>query len=144
MDNNKKRIIAESLYINEGFTAKEISDILEISVQSISAWKKGRENEKSWDDRRQDNNSAPHRIKEALYSEMASILEGNEPTISADAVVKLSKAIDYMDKKINIPTISTVFKNFNTWLVEHEPQLAIETSKQHLRYLRYISESELP
>ena len=49
--NEKKREIAEDMYIRLGLTGREIAENLSITEQTVSRWKKGRGGEKSWDDR---------------------------------------------------------------------------------------------
>lgn len=43
--NDKKREIAEDMYIRLGLTGREIAENLGVTEQTVSRWKKGREGE---------------------------------------------------------------------------------------------------
>lgn len=135
--NDKKREIAEDMYIRLGMTGREIADSLSITEQTVSRWKKGRDGEKSWDDRKTESQLTPLKIKELLLKEAEKIAKGEESTIQADKLSKIMSAIDQLDKKINVRTVMDVFKEFDLWMSEQDPATAILFTKFHKLFLQY-------
>lgn len=137
ISNEKKREIAEDMYIRLGMTGREIAERLDITEQTVSRWKKGREGEKSWDDRKAESQLTPLKIKETLLKEAEKIAKGEESTVQADKLSKIMAAIDQLDKKINIRTVMDVFREFDNWMAEQEPSTAILFTKWHKLFLQY-------
>ena len=135
--NDKKREIAEDMYIRLGMTGREIADSLSVTEQTVSRWKKGRDGEKSWDDRKTESQLTPLKIKELLLKEAEKIAKGEESTIQADKLSKIMSAIDQLDKKINVRTAMDVFKEFDLWMSEQDPGTAILFTKYHKLFLQY-------
>mgnify|MGYP002965775343 CR=1 FL=1 len=135
--NDKKREIAEDMYIRLGMTGREIADSLSVTEQTVSRWKKGRDGEKSWDDRKTESQLTPLKIKERLLKEAEKIAKGEESTIQADKLSKIMSAIDQLDKKINVRTVMDVFKEFDLWMSEQDPATAILFTKYHKLFLQY-------
>lgn len=135
--NDKKREIAEDMYIRLGMTGREIADSLSVTEQTVSRWKKGRDGEKSWDDRKTESQLTPLKIKELLLKEAEKIAKGEESTIQADKLSKIMSAIDQLDKKINVRTVMDVFKEFDLWMSEQDPATAILFTKFHKLFLQY-------
>lgn len=135
--NDKKREIAEDMYIRLGMTGREIADSLSVTEQTVSRWKKGRDGEKSWDDRKTESQLTPLKIKELLLKEAEKIAKGEESTIQADKLSKIMSAIDQLDKKINVRTAMDVFKEFDLWMSEQDPSTAILFTKYHKLFLQY-------
>lgn len=135
--NEKKKEIAEDMYIRLGLTGREIAESLGVTEQTVSRWKKGREGEKSWDDRKTEAQLTPIRIKELLLTEAHKIASGEESTINSDRLSKLMAVIDRLDKKINVRTVMDVFKLFDNWMTEQDPATAILFTKYHKLFLQY-------
>lgn len=114
ISNDKKREIAEDMYIRLGLTGREIAENLGITEQTVSRWKKGREGEKSWDDRKTESQLTPLKIKELLLKEAEKLAKGEESNVKADQLSKIMSAIDQLDKKINVRTSWTYFVNLIT------------------------------
>ena len=132
--NDKKREIAEDMYIRLGLTGREIAENLGVTEQTVSRWKKGREGEKSWDDRKTE---APLKIKELLLKEAEKLAKGEESLVKADQLSKIMAAIDQLDKKINVRTVMDVFREFDIWMSEQEPATAIQFTRWHKLFLQY-------
>ena len=137
ISNDKKREIAEDMYIRLGLTGREIAENLGITEQTVSRWKKGREGEKSWDDRKTESQLTPLKIKELLLKEAEKLAKGEESNVKADQLSKIMSAIDQLDKKINVRTVMDVFREFDNWMAEQEPARAIQFTKFHKLFLQY-------
>lgn len=132
-NNNFKKETAEKLFVEDGLTAKEISTIVGISVQTLSKWKK----EGNWENKRNELLAAPHKIKEFLMEELKNIASGLESKIDADALAKVSKVIETLSSRTSVQVIFSVFKEFDNWMADQEPQLAIQFIEWHKRFLQY-------
>ena len=135
--NDKKREIAEDMYIRLGLTGREIAENLGVTEQTVSRWKKGREGEKSWDDRKTEAQLTPLKIKELLLKEAEKLAKGEESLVKADQLSKIMAAIDQLDKKINVRTVMDVFREFDIWMSEQEPATAIPFTRWHKLFLQY-------
>ena len=135
--NEKKREIAEDMFIRLGLTGREIAENLSVTEQTVSRWKKGREGEPSWDERKNEAQLTPLRIKEILLKEAHKIAKGEESAIKADQLSKIMSAIDQLDKKINVRTVMDVFCEFDNWMTEQDPAIAIQFTKFHKLFLQY-------
>ena len=135
--NDKKREIAEDMYIRLGLTGREIAENLGVTEQTVSRWKKGREGEKSWDDRKTEAQLTPLKIKELLLKEAEKLAKGEESLVKADQLSKIMAAIDQLDKKINVRTVMDVFREFDIWMSEQEPATAIQFTPWHKLFLQY-------
>lgn len=137
ISNDKKREIAEDMYIRLGLTGREIAENLGVTEQTVSRWKKGREGEKSWDGRKTEAQLTPLKIKELLLKEAEKLAKGEESNVKADQLSKIMSAIDQLDKKINVRTVMDVFREFDNWMAEQEPATAIQFTKFHKLFLQY-------
>ena len=132
-NNNFKKETAEKLFIEDGLMLKEISVIVGFSVQTLSKWKK----DGNWENKRNEFLAAPHKIKEVLMKELKSIASGENSTIDADALAKVSKVIETLSSRTSVQVIFSVFKEFDNWMADQEPRLAIEFTEWHKRFLQY-------
>jgi len=128
---------AEDLYINKGYSLKQIAADWDVSEQSLIKWKKGRTGEKNWDERKIFNELTPVKLREVLLSEALSIAQGKDPSLKADALSKVMAAIDKLDSTVNPRVISSVFISFNNWLVDIDPVKANEFTKFEKMFLQY-------
>jgi len=137
LTNEKKRAIAERQFINEGMTAKAIAEELEVTEATVSRWRKGRLGEKDWDARRAEVVSAPHKIKEILLMELQRVADGEKPKVDADALSKIAKVMDSISGKVSVQMVISVFKEFDNWMAEQEPEQAIKFTEWHKKFLHY-------
>lgn len=128
---------AEDFYIRLGMQGKEIAELLDVSEQTISKWKKGREGEKNWDDRKTEMQLTPIKVKEILLKEAMKIANGEETKIDADKLSKVVSSIEKLDRKINVRIVMDVFREFDNWMAETDPKLAVEFTKYHKMFLQH-------
>lgn len=134
--------VIEDLYINKDYTLEQIASDYDISVQTLSLWKKGNKGEKSWDERKVFVRLTPTRLKEMLLSEALSISEGKEPTFKADSISKIMAAVDRLDKRVNPRTVITILKNFDKWMVDVDPAKAVDFVKYHKMFIQHVISQE--
>ncbi len=142
LTNDKKRALAERMFINDGMTCKAISLDIDVSEQTLTRWRKGRVNEKDWDYRRAQNLSAPHILKEILTRELQIIAEGGKSTVDADALAKVSKVIETMSGKVSVQVVLSVFKEFDNWMALQEPEFAVMFLVWHKNFILYKASIE--
>lgn len=136
------RNTVEDSYINKGYTIAQLSEEWDISLQSLSAWKKGRPGEKSWDERKAFILLAPTALKERLYEHALAVAENRPSDLKADAISKIMKVIRELDKETSPRVISAVFKIYDNWMAGIDPEKAIAETKNHKMFLQYIIEME--
>lgn len=142
LTNQKKRALAERMFIEEGMTAKAIAYELDVSEVTVSRWRKGRKGEKSWDMRRAEVLSAPHKIKELLVEQLEKIAKGEKATIDADALAKISKVLETVSGKISVQVVLSVFKEFDNWMASQDPEMAVKFLEWHKQFILYKASVE--
>lgn len=136
-NNKAKKELAEKMFVEDGLNAKEIASLVGISEQTLSKWRKGDGTGKSWDDKRNEYLAAPHKIKEVLMKELNNIASGEGASIDADALAKVSKVIETLSNRTSVQVIFSVFKEFDNWMADQEPQTAISFLEWHKRFIQY-------
>lgn len=135
LNNEKKRALAERMFIEDGMTAKAIAQELEVTPQTVGRWRTGRKNEKDWDYRRAEVLSAPHKIKEILLQELRKVAEGEESNIDADALAKISKVMDTLTAKVSVQAVISVLKEFDLWMANQDPEMAVSFLDYHKQFI---------
>lgn len=135
ISNKAKKLMAERMFVDEGMTCKSISEQLNISEQTLSKWRKGKEGEKSWDDKRSEMLAAPHKIKEILLKELMVVAGGGNSKVDADALAKINKVIETLSDKISAQIVFSVFKECDNWIADQDPKSAIMVIEWHKQFL---------
>ena len=143
-----KKSIAEILYM-QGEQGKVIAEKLGVTAVTISNWVK----ENSWQERRAANNINRQEIVTKCLVSIDKMLENfkaqENPDIQAyaqvaDMVIKMSNAIEKLDKKNSIVDIMNNFSAFLNWLkarLSIDPELTPEILKTIAKYQDlYINE----
>lgn len=130
--------VAETLFVEQGLSCAAIAEQLGISEVTLSKWRSAMD----WDAKRDDFLSTPRKIRELLLLEMKNITEGKKSAIDADALSKVSKALQAMENRISIPVIISVFKEFDMWMVDVDPRLAVRFTEFHKMFIAYRAQQE--
>jgi transposase-like protein len=131
--NKTKRLLAERMFVEEGMNAKEISDQLDISQQSLSKWR----NEDDWDKTRDEIVAAPHKLRDILMKELKIVAEGGKSLVDADALAKINKVLETVSGRISVQVIFSVFKEFDNWMADQDPKTAVLFTEWHKQFLLY-------
>lgn len=142
-NNDQIRAMAERMFVEDGMTAKAIASATEKTEQTIGRWRKGiGENPISWDDKRKEFLAAPHNIKKILMDELTKVAEGKDPEINVKAIADITKVIDSLSDKVSIQIVYTVFKEFDNWVAEQDPDIAISFLEWHKLFLLHKAQQE--
>lgn len=131
ISNAKKKEIAERLFIEEGLNAKTIAEDLQVTQKTVGNWR----NAGGWDDRRTSNLAAPHKIKELLLKELQKVAKGELSNVDADALAKINKVIGDVSDKVNVQVVISVFKEFDNWMADNDPEIAVLFLKWHKAFI---------
>jgi transposase-like protein len=137
LTNQAKKVMAERMFVEDGMTAKAIAEQLDVSEQTLSKWRKGKEGEKSWDDKRAEMLASPHKIKEILLKELILVASGEKSNVDADALAKINKVIESLSDKISVQVVFSVFKEFDNWMADEDPKTAVLFTEWHKQFLLY-------
>lgn len=130
--------VAESLFVEQGLTCSAISVQLGITEASLSKWRK----QMDWDAKRDRVISTPAKIRELLLQEMKSVSQGNKAKIDADALSKINKALSYLDGKVSLSVVISLFMEFDNWMAEVDPKKAVDFTEYHKLFIAYRAEQD--
>ncbi|MDD2984718.1 MAG: helix-turn-helix domain-containing protein [Crocinitomicaceae bacterium] len=138
--NDKKRAHAERLYIEEGWTAKDIAEAVGVSEHTVGSWIK----KFNWKDEKTLLDLAPHKLKRLLLGEMDKVLNGEKLTFNSDDLSKISRALERIDKSITVPVVISVIKELDKWLLTYgqDSDFISESLKFHKSFIQQRIELE--
>lgn len=142
MNNEPLRAMAERMYVEEGMTAKAIANAIDVTEQTIGRWKKGIQSDISWDEKRNQYLSAPSNIKKILTNELIHLSKGGDATLDIKAITDITKAIATMSEKVSTQVVFSVFKEFDMWMSEQDPEMAIQFMEWHKIFLLHKAQNE--
>lgn len=137
LTNQAKKVMAEKMFVEDGMTAKAISEQLDVSEQTLSKWRKGKEGEKSWDDKRAQMLASPHKIKEILFKELMLVAGGEKSAVDADALAKINKVIETLSDSTSVQIVFSVFKEFDNWMADQDPKTAVLFTEYHKQFILF-------
>lgn len=143
VNNEPLRAMAERMFVEEGMTAKSIAAALDMTEQTVGRWRKGIQNDVSWDEKRTQFLSAPHNIKKVLMNELTHLSKGGDATIDVKAIADVTKVISTLSEKANVQIVFTVFKEFDNWMAEQDPDTAIQFLEWHKLFLLHKAQTEV-
>lgn len=142
VNNEPLRAMAERMFVEEGMTAKAIAATIDVTEQTVGRWRKGIQGDISWDDKRAQYLSAPHNIKKVLMNELTHLSKGGDATIDVKAIADVTKVISTLSDKANVQIVFTVFKEFDNWMTEQDPDVAIQFLEWHKLFLLHKAQTE--
>lgn len=130
--------VAETLFIEQGMTCTAIAEKIGVTETTLSKWR----NLMEWDAKRDKIQSTPAKIRELLLTEMKSVSEGNKAKIDADALSKINKALSYLEGKVSLSVVISVFMEFDNWMAEVDPAEAVKLTVFHKQFINYRAEQD--
>jgi len=128
---------AENMFIEQGFTCKAISELLSISEITLSKWR----SDYDWDKKREEFLTSPYQLRRLLQTELAKMAKGEKSNIDADGLLKIQKVYAAFEKaSLSIPVIISVFKELDNWMIDQDPEKAVEFTAWHKKYLIHVAQ----
>ncbi|MFL0140873.1 hypothetical protein V2626_00965 [Tenacibaculum maritimum] len=135
--------MAERMFVEDGMTAKAIASETGKTEQTIGRWRKGiGDNPISWDQKRKEFLSAPHNLKKVLMKELNQVAEGKGATIDVKALASINKVIESLSDKVSVQIVYTVFREFDNWMAEQDPEIAVSFLEWHKNFLLHKAQQE--
>lgn len=142
VNNEALRAMAERMFVEEGMTAKAIANAIDVTEQTIGRWKKGIQGDISWDEKRSQYLATPNNIKKILTNELIHLSKGGDATLDIKAITDITKAIATMSEKVSTQVFFSVFKEFDLWMSEQDPEMAIQFMEWHKTFLLHKAQNE--
>ncbi|KXX70785.1 hypothetical protein [Flammeovirga sp. SJP92] len=145
----KKKRIAERLYIEEGEQVDEIAKVVGSSSRTISRWA----NQGEWKKQRDILLASPHKIKAYMDRIILQVMEGKDAegnpidakmmSLKADSISKMVTSRSKVGDKITANTAFSVLKDFNFFLSQMNPDLAKKITEYQYLYIQQKGEGEI-
>ena len=133
---HKLYLDSECAFIELGYTGTAIAEAFKISEVTISRWRTDYE----WDKKREEALASPHRIRQILLAELVKVANGEKSTVNADDLIKIQKVFASFEKSsTSIPVIMSVFKGFDNWMADIDPETANRFIEYHKKYLHHVA-----
>jgi len=134
LSTDQKRELAYVLYMQAELTQKEIAEKVKVSENTVSRWV----NEGGWKQLKAAHKLTPQNFKKRLYEIVTEIIEGERKpdTNEADALLKYAKAIETLEQKDNAEIYIQVFKSFEAWLNNLDPELTKMLNSYHQDFVQ--------
>jgi hypothetical protein len=140
---DQKRLLAEELYINTDMSQKEICAIVGWTEKTFSENKK----KHSWEELKAANTITPNKLIAEMYSHISDLLSEQKKAREekdtkkvksiGDEISKLSSAIEKMsNKKTTIPQYMNVFKEYTTFLIKKDAELAKKNNEYQSLFIQ--------
>ena len=75
-------------------------------------------------------------------NELTHLSKGGDATIDVKAIADVTKVISTFSDKANVQIVFTVFKEFDNWMTEQDPEVAIQFLEWHKLFLLHKAQSE--
>ncbi len=135
--------MAERMFVEDGFTAKAVAESLGVTAQTIGRWRKGIGNKSiSWDEKRKQFLSAPHNLKKILMQELTEVANGSSSSIDVKALADINKVLTSLSNKVSTQIVYSVFREFDNWMADQDPEIAISFLEWHKQFLLHKAQQE--
>lgn len=137
------RELCEKLFVETGLSAKALAETYPVTEQTISKWRNDTSRDgKTWDEKRKDFITAPANIRQVLMNELKNVAEGAESSINVKDLAAIYKVIEGFSDRVNTQVVYSVFKEFDSWMADQDPELALQFVQYHKMFLIYKAERE--
>jgi DNA-directed RNA polymerase specialized sigma subunit len=130
MNNKDKKLVAHDLFMNTDKTQREISEIIGVNEKTIIRWK----TEGKWEMLRSANTLTAQKIINNIYLKLEKLT--NDDKLDADKIIKLANSIEKLtDRKTTLSQAINVFKEFTSFLMGKNPDLAKVVNEYQKEYI---------
>ena len=140
---NKLKFLAERMFVEEGLTAKAIADTLGVTEKTVGNWRKGIGEDQTWDDKRRQFLATPHNIKKLIAGELSNLVKGEKAELDMKAINDAIKALQSMTDETSTEVVYTVFKEFDNWMADQDPDVASQFLEWHKMFLLHKAQQEV-
>lgn len=134
-DYEKLRQVAESMFVDNGMTARDIGRALSISEATLSRWRQ--EGDQTWDDKKRFIQITPSRLRELLLREAEKVAKGEASTVNAAVVVKLLSGAEKLAAKATPDVIYSVLSECCTYAATIDAEGAGKMAELHRLFLNH-------
>lgn len=137
------REICEKLFVETGLSCKALAETYPVTEQTLSAWRNDTSRDgKTWDEKRRQFITAPANIKQVLMDELQKVAQGDNASINVKDLAAIHKVVESFSDKVNTQVVYSVFKEFDNWMAEQDPELAMQFIHWHRLFLVFKAERE--
>jgi transposase len=135
----KLKGLAERMFIEDGMTAKAVSETIGVTEKTIGNWRR----DGNWDDKRKTFLATPHNIKRQIANELSKLVSGEKGTLEMKAINEAIRALQQMTSETSTEVVFTVFREFDNWMADQDPQMAITFLEWHKLFLLQKAQQEV-
>ncbi|MGV4332508.1 hypothetical protein [Ornithobacterium rhinotracheale] len=137
------RELCEKLFVETGLSAKALAETYPVTEQTISKWRNDTSIDgKTWDEKRKEFITAPANIRQVLMDELKNVAEGSKARIDVKSLAAINRVIQNFSNRVNSQIVYSVFKEFDNWMADQDPELALQFVQYHKMFLIYKAERE--
>lgn len=140
---SKLKFLAERMFVEEGMTAKAISETLGVTEKTVGTWRKASGEKTNWDEKRKSFLATPHNIKRLITDELSNLVKGEEAELDMKAINDAIKALQSMDEETSTEVVFTVFREFDNWMADQDPDMASQFLEWHKLFLLHKAQLEV-
>jgi uncharacterized protein YjcR len=131
MKRAEKKQVAFDLFMNTDKSQKEIADLVGCNEKTLSQWK----SKENWEELKSAQTLTAVKIIRQIYKRLDDLTqEGSQ--LDADKIIKLANSIEKLsDRNATISQTINVFKDFISWMMEKEPELAKKVNEFQKLYI---------
>ncbi len=144
MTNKQKRSLGMQLFVYNDMRQKEIAQYLSVTEATVSRWAQA----DKWEDTKAANTVTRDNIIRNLYIQAQQIQDkANEENRNLDSkemdiIMKIAAAIEKLDKKLTIQTVIMVFKDFNKYLLDIDPEICKQLVDYQRKFIYSLHSNE--
>lgn len=131
LTNKDKKNIAFDLYINTDKTQSEICDIVGWNMRTFTENKQ----KFNWEELKSAQELTAQKIITNIYRRLEEATKEGS-VLDPDKIIKLAKSIESLsDRKVTVSNTINVFKEFTTFLMQEDPELAKKINEKQKQFV---------
>jgi hypothetical protein len=128
-----KKQIAYDLFMNTDKSQQEICEIVNCTAKTLSNWK----TKDKWQELKSAQTLTASKIIRQLYMKLDELSQ-TQGALDADKIIKIANSIEKLsDRNATMSQAINVFKDFTSWLVGINPELAKQVNEAQRTYITH-------